>query len=51
MRHRFFLIFPPVKKVNPANAADRIGDHIHDVSLSGWNKILMDLIADSIKGG
>ena len=47
---RTFLIFPPVIKVNPANAADGIGDRIHDVGLPGWNKILMDLIADSVKG-
>jgi hypothetical protein len=40
-----------MKKTNPANAADGIGDHIHDVGLPGWDKILMDFIADSVKRG
>ena len=44
-------VLPIMEKTNAANAADGIGDHIHDVGLPGWDKILMDFIADSVKRG
>ena len=34
----------------PANAAQHIGHHIQDISMSEGNEILMNFIADPVKG-
>lgn len=49
-RRRFFPDFPPIINVYPADAADGVSNHICHIGIPGWNKILVNFIADAVKG-
>ena len=48
--NRLLLSLPQMVKINPADTAQRIGNHIHDIGISERHKILMDFITNTIQG-